>query len=95
MEIQIGTMSVPAPLGRERRVAAVHCTLVHQLQVDVLVVRLYTEVVLEHLPASRAHSRIVFVYRDVHSADERAILKVTVDLVTVVLGRGVSGASSR
>ena len=61
VQVEVGAVAVATTLRRERRIAAGHVALVHQLEMDVLEVRLHAEVVLEELSTLRALPLAVLV----------------------------------
>lgn len=77
-------MSVPGSFGREGGIAAVNAATVHQLEMDILIVRLHPEVILEHLAAGGAAAWILPVERHLLSADEAAVLIASVGNEAIV-----------
>ena len=65
VETMVGAVSVSAALGREGSIATIHSALVHQLEVDTLVVDLDCEVVGEHLATVHTSQRILLVNRNI------------------------------
>ena len=59
MQVEVGAVAVPTPLGGEGGGAAVHRASVHELEVHVLEVDLDRELVLEHLAAQCALACVV------------------------------------
>lgn len=61
VEVEIGGMAVAAAFRREGSGAAIYRALVHQFQMDILVVRLDSEMILEDFTAGGATARILLV----------------------------------
>lgn len=91
VEVEVGRVAVARPLGGEGRVAAVHAAAVHQLEVDVLVVGLDSEVVLEHFATGGAAPGVFAVQGYLLGADEAAVLVARVGDEATVRIRGRCG----
>jgi len=94
MEVQVGAVAVSAPLGGESGVASVHGALVHELEVNLLIVRLDGEVIGELLAALHATEGILLVQRD-HDVCSGGVapgsgsFSAFIALIDVVTGRAV------